>query len=235
MDAAAEDNDTAQHEAMQLAMMPAGYTLTVSSFTFSLAKPIDSASKPASSNANPPPGTIVIDDPYEVSLCTMLDDHGINFLTITKESSPLCTILPLFNHNKYVESIIDPGSQVVAMLEAACHALVLIYNPCIKLCMQSVNGEVDETLGLTRNIPMLVGVITLYIQIYIVWNPAYDVLLGQPFDIVSQSIVHNYSNKEQTITIHDPNTGETAMVPTFTCRMHLHTARLSLDFCDSRI
>ena len=235
MDTVAEDNNTVQCEAAQLAAMPAAYTMTVSSFTYSLAKPTDSAGKPTGSNANPPPITIVIDDPYEVYLCTMLDDCSFDFLTITKESSALCTILPLFNHNKYVESIIDPGSQVITMSEAACHVLALIYDPCIKLCMQSANGEVNETLGLTWNVPMLVGVIMLYIQIHIVCNLAYDVLLGRPFDIVSESIVHNHSNKEQTITIHDLNTGETTAVPTFTHGMHLHTTCLSPDFCNLRI
>ena len=215
--------------------MPAEYTSTISSFTFSSAKPVDKAGKSTGSNAIPPPGAIVIDDPYEVYLRAAPEDRGIDFLTVAKESSALRTILPLFNHNKYVESIIDPGSQVVAMSEAACHALALIYDPRIKLRMQSANGEVDETLGLARNIPMLVGVITLYVQIHIVRNPAYDVLLGRPFDIVSQSIVRNYSNEDQTITIHDPNTGETAMVPTFARGTHPRTAHPSPDFCDSRI
>ena len=235
MDAVADDNDTAQCDAVQLAAMPTGYTLTISSFTFSSATPIDNAGKPTGSNANPPPGTIVIDDPYKVYLHAMLDDCSIDFLTIAKESSTLHTILLLFNHNKYVESIIDPGSQVVTMSEAACHALMLIYDPCIKLHMQSANGEVDETLGLAQNVPMLVGVITLYVQIHIVHNPPYDILLGWPFDIVSQSIVHNYSNEDQTTTIHNLNTGKTATVLTSARGTHLCTAHLSLDFCNLRI
>ena len=111
---------------------------------------------------------------------------------------------------------------------------MLIYNLCIKLHMQSVNGEVNETLGLTQNVLMLVGVIMLYVQIHIVHNLAYNVLLGRLFDIVSESIVHNYSN-EQTITIHDLNTGKTAMVLTFVHGTHPHTACPSPDFCDSRI
>ena len=139
MDAAADDKDTVQHEAVRLATMPTAYTMTVSSFTFSPAKPTDSASKPTGSNANPPSGTIVIDDPYKVCLHATPDNCSFNFLAITKELSALRTILPIFNHNKYIKSIIDPGSQVVAMLEAACHALALIYNPCIMLCMQSTN------------------------------------------------------------------------------------------------
>ena len=121
------------------------------------------------------------------------------------------------------------------MLEATCHVLALIYDLHIKLHMQSTNGEVNEMLGLAWNVLMLVGVIMLYVQIHIFHNPAYDVLLGRLFNIMSESIVQNYSNKEQTITIHDLNTGKTAMVLTFTCRMHLCTACQSPDFCDSRI
>ena len=81
--------------------------------------------------------------------------------------------------------------------------------------MQLANHEVDETLGLAQNMPILIGDIMLYVQFHIVRNPAYDVLLGRPFDILCESIVRNYSNEDQTITIHDPNSGRIATVPTF--------------------
>ena len=100
------------------------------------------------------------------------------------------------------------------MSEAACHALALIYDPCIHLCMQSANHEVDETLGLACNVPILIGDITLYIQFHIVWNPAYKVLLGRPFNILVESIVQNYSNKDQMIMIHDLNSRRIMMVLT---------------------
>ena len=151
--------------------MPATYSAAVLS-------PTMKTLTPALSNAEPPPGAIIIEDPYEVYLCTAPEDRSPDCLTVTKESSALRTILPLINHNQFVESVLDPGSQVIAMSEAACHALALIYNPRICLCMQSANREVDETLGLARNVPILVGDITLYVQFHIVRNPAYDVLLG---------------------------------------------------------
>ena len=106
---------------------------------------------PALSNAEPLPRAIIIEDPYEVYLRTAPEDHGSDCLTVAKESSALRTILPLVNHNQYVESVLDPGSQVIAMSEAACHALALIYDPRIRLRMQSANREVDETLGLAQN------------------------------------------------------------------------------------
>ena len=64
------------------------------------------------------------------------------------------------------------------MLEAACHVLALIYNPCIHLRMQSANREVDETLGLACNVLIIIEDITLYVQFHIVHNLVYNVLLG---------------------------------------------------------
>ena len=101
--------------------------------------------------------------------------------------------------------------------------------------MQSANREVDETLGLARNVLILVGDIMLYVQFHIVRNLAYNVLLDRPFNILVESIIQNYSNEDQTITIHDPNSGRIATVPTFPHGTHPQTAHPSPDFCDSRI
>jgi len=114
----------------------------------------------------------------------------------------------------YVECIIDPGSQVIAMSEAVCHNLGISYDPDITLKMQSANGEIDRTLGLARNVPCHIGKITLYLQIHVIRSPAYDILLGRPFDVLTESIVKNYSNEDQTITIRDPNTSKCATIPT---------------------
>jgi hypothetical protein len=39
------------------------------------------------------------------------------------------------------------------------------------------------------------------------------VLLGRPFDILTESVVRNFANEDQTITIHDPNTGQRSTIP----------------------
>ena len=166
-----DEDDRARCEASCLAAMPATYSTAVLSLTMKTLTP-------ALSNAKPPPGAIIIEDPYEVYLHTAPEDRSSDCLTVAKESSALRTILPLINHNQFVESVLNPSSQVIAMSEATCHALALIYDPRILLHVQLANHEVDETLGLACNVLILVGDITLYIQFHIVWNPAYDVLLG---------------------------------------------------------
>ena len=51
-------------------------------------------------------------------------------------------------------------------------------------------------------------------QVHILRAPAYDILLGRPFNVLTQSIIRNYADENQTITIIDPNTGRRATVPT---------------------
>jgi len=100
------------------------------------------------------------------------------------------------------------------MAEAVCFDLGLAYDPTIKLNMQSANGNVNQSLGLSRNVPFQIGAITFYLQVHIIRSPAYDILLGRPFDILTESIVRNFANEDQTITIRDPNSGRRVTVPT---------------------
>src|ERR1700677_5095624 len=80
--------------------------------------------------------------------------------------------------------------------------------------MVSANGGVDQILGLACNVLFLVGNIMLYLQVHILRSPAYDILLGRPFDILTQSVVCNYRNENQTVTIKDPNSGKSATIST---------------------
>jgi hypothetical protein len=56
----------------------------------------------------------------------------------------------------------------------------------------------------------------LYLQAHIIRDPAYNVLLGRPFDVLMESVVKNFSDENQTITIRDPNTGQIVTIPTIT-------------------
>jgi hypothetical protein len=163
---------------------------------------------------SPPPGSLVIPDPYETYLKSLPQGQIPDQLVVAKESSALRSILPLVDNQQQVEAILDPGSQIIAMAEEVCIDLALIYDPEIVLNMQSANGEIDKSLGLARNVPLRIGDITLYVQIHIIRSPAYDILLGRPFDILTESVVRNYANEDQMVTIFDPNSGRRATVPT---------------------
>lgn len=87
-------------------------------------------------------------------------------------------------------------------------------DPQFTLNMQLANGEVDQSLGLAWNVPFTFGDLTLYLQVHIIWLPAYNILLGRPFHVLTSSVVHNFVNEDQTLTLTDPNTGDAVMVPT---------------------
>jgi len=84
----------------------------------------------------------------------------------------------LINNQTHIKSIINPGSQIIAMSDAVCHNLGLYYDPCIQLNMQSANGIIDKSLGLACNIPCCIGDIALYLQIHVINDPAYNILMG---------------------------------------------------------
>ena len=164
--------------------------------------------------SQPPPGSLIIPDLYETYLKTLPAGVVPRQLIVAKESSALCSIFPLVDHQPQVKSIIDPSSQIITMAEEICMELGLIYDLAVILNMQSANGEVDRSLGLARNVPIQIGDITLYVQIHVIRNPAYDILLGRLFDILTESVMRNFVNKDQTITIRNPNSGRRATVLT---------------------
>ena len=123
---------------------------------------------------------IIIDDPIEQYYRTLKpgESPDPDAIVVAKESLELRSISPLINNHMKVESILDPGCQIVAMSEDVCHELVLPYDPSIILNMQSANGTIDPSLGLARNVPFLIGDLTFYMQVHVIRNPAYDILLG---------------------------------------------------------
>lgn len=161
-----------------------------------------------------PPDAIVLPDIYDVYLNNLPKGYRPDQLIVAKESSALRSIHPIVDNQSRIESILDPGSQIIAMSEEICIELGLPYDSTVVLTMQSANGELDRSLGLARNVPLRIGDITLYVQIHVIRSPAYDILLGRPFDILTQSVIRNYSNEDQMITIHDPNTRREVTVPT---------------------
>jgi hypothetical protein len=161
------------------------------------------------------PEAIVVDNPYD-RYCTTLqegEEPDPDRLIVAKESLALYSIMPLVDNQLKVEAILDPGCQIITMSEDVYH-LVLTYDPTIVLHMQSVNGSVDPSLGLARNIAFLIGTLTFYMQVHVIRNPAYEILLGRPFDVLTESVVWNFHNEDQTITVHDPNTKRITTIPT---------------------
>jgi hypothetical protein len=134
---------------------------------------------------------------------------------VAKKSHVLRSVKAVVDNKECIECVINPGSQIVSMSEAVCHTLGLAYDPTIILNMQSTNGEVDPSLGLARNVPFQIGELTLYLQVHVIRQAAYNILLGQPFDVLMVSVVRNFHNEDQTLMLYCLNSGFMTTILTF--------------------
>ena len=160
-------------------------------------------------------GSVVVSDPVMQYLNALAPGEKPKSVIVAAESHALRTVYPLINKVGEVESLLDPGSQIVSMSKAVAVTLEVPWDPDITVQMQSANNTLEKTLGLAKNVPFLFGTITVYLQVHVVENAAYKVLLGRPFDIVTESIVKNAKDGSQSLTLTDPNTG-------VRCVMHTH-------------
>ncbi|KAG5725015.1 hypothetical protein E4T56_gene12516 [Termitomyces sp. T112] len=124
-------------------------------------------------------------DPVEAYIDSLPHGEEPVVLTVAKDSQSLCTIMMLIDNKEEVECIHNSGSQIISMSAEIASDIGLSYNPNIVLNMQSANGTMDRLLGLACNIPCTIGNITIYLQIHVLRSPAYDILLGRPFDVLT--------------------------------------------------
>ena len=178
---------------------------------------ITSTTKPASKGSIPAAAAawgLIVLDIHEMYINSLEPGGKPQELMVVKESHSLRSVMIVINNQEIVKAVVNPGSQIIAMSNSICHELEISYDPTIQLNMQSANGTIDKSLGLARNIPCHFGNITLYLQIHVICNPAYDILLGRPFEVLTQSIIKNFKNKDQIITIYDSNSGQVSMIST---------------------
>jgi hypothetical protein len=69
-------------------------------------------------------------------------------LIVAEESFTLQLIMLTIDNKEEIKGIVDPGSQIIAMSKGMCNDIGLLYDPSIKLNMQSVNGNIDQSLSL---------------------------------------------------------------------------------------
>jgi hypothetical protein len=160
-------------------------------------------------------GSVVVSDPVVQYLNALAPGEKPKPVVVAAESYALRTVYPLINGVGEVESLLDPGSQIVSMSGAVARTLQITWDPDIVVHMESANKSLEKTLGLAKNVPFVFGPITVYLQIHVIENVAYKVLLGRPFDTITESVVKNSKDGSQSLTLTDLNTGERCEMSTY--------------------
>ena len=161
------------------------------------------------------PGAIVMKDPYEQYLEDLAPGEAPKTLLVAGESQFLKTVYPLINARAKAETLLDSGSQIVSISQDMAEKLSLTWDPDIVINMQSANQHVEKTKGLARNVPFLFGDVALYLQVHVMAKPSYDVLLGRPFEVLTESNMKTRRDGTVELTITDPNSGRKRVIPTY--------------------
>ena len=154
-----------------------------------------------------PAGSLIVGDPVVQYLESLKYGETPKKIVVAQESQTLRAVYPLINGIKEVKSLLDGRSQIVSMAQESAIELKIAWDPNITVHMESANKSLQETLGLAKNVPFVFGRSTIYLQIHIMDKPAYQVLLGRPFDSITESLVKNEKDGNQTLILTDPDTG----------------------------
>ncbi|KAG6875223.1 hypothetical protein C0993_010240 [Termitomyces sp. T159_Od127] len=85
---------------------------------------------------------------------------------VARELQVLCLLNPIINRKDRVEAILDSGSQIVCMALREALELGFTWDPDIRLCMESANQQVNESVGSARNVPFTFAEgFTVYLQV----------------------------------------------------------------------
>jgi len=136
-----------------------------------------------------------------------------------EESAPkmahLRIVLVLVHRVTEEEVLLDSGSQIVSMTREVAAANKIIWDPSLSIQLQSVNGSLSQTCGLAKNMPFTLGDVMVLLQAHVMETASYKILLGRPFDTITESTIINDQEGNQTISITCPNTGTRAAIPTY--------------------
>jgi hypothetical protein len=165
-----------------------------------------------------PRGATVVLDPIYQYYESLSPNDKPKTVMVAEGSAPLRYVRAEINGAQVMDILVDSGSQFCSMKETVAAALGLHWNPDKTIHMQSASGDITTSQGTAEMVPFRFGEITLYMQVHIFANTSYDVLLGRPWDVLTSSIVENFSDGGGKITLTDPSSGQRCVIPTFDFR-----------------
>ena len=135
-------------------------------------------------------------------------------LIVPEHSQQLRAIDVEFENATSVEALIDNGSMIIAMRRDKWEKLGLPVRSDYLMRMQSANLTSNDTLGLLHNLPLIIGGYKFYVQVQVVEDAPYELLLGMPFFCLTEANIKHKRDNSMLLTLYDPNTNAQISVPT---------------------
>lgn len=129
-------------------------------------------------------------------------------------SLPLRVIFPDFGNGVFPECVLDSGAQSIIMRSDVWERTRAPIAANKAMVMQSANRSRDLTMGMIENFPVRIGEVQVFLQIHVVKDAPFQVLLGRPFfDVTSCSEISRSGGHHQ-IHLRDPVSGNPYTFPT---------------------
>lgn len=112
------------------------------------------------------------------------------------------------------ECVLDGGAQIVAMRKDIWEKTGIVLKPDEAITMETANSAQVKTVGKAQNVRFTFGSVDLYLQLQVLDDAPFEVLLGRPFFALTACETRDFPSGEQQITLTDPETGERVMVAT---------------------
>ena len=94
------------------------------------------------------------------------------------------------------------------------------------MVMESANKMKDKTMGLLQDLRINIGGYDFYLQVQVVKDAPYEMLLGRLFFTLTYATHKHFDNGESQLILIDPSSGDKITFPT-----HAQNQEMKPDFC----
>ncbi|KAF5323887.1 hypothetical protein D9611_008277 [Ephemerocybe angulata] len=148
--------------------------------------------------------------------------------TVANHTETLRTLELDLDGKVKVHAILDEGSQIIGLRRDIWERLGLPLRSDHTMVMESANGSTSRTLGVIPDLLVRIGTCEFRLQVQVVEEAGYEMLLGRPFHVLAQAQMQHHRDGSGTITLTDPRTRAVITVPTKARGEALH--RVAVDF-----
>src|SRR5712664_1694824 len=148
------------------------------------------------------------------------EEHQVLLANVTPENLVVAKhteelrVIDIEIHGIEVVATVDDGSQIVSIRQDKWEKIGLPIRSDKIMVMESANKTKEETMGLLQDLKINVGGYDFYLQVQVVKDAPYEMLLGRPFFTLTQATHKHFDNGESRLTLFDPNSGDKIMLPT---------------------
>ncbi|EIN03363.1 hypothetical protein PUNSTDRAFT_48138 [Punctularia strigosozonata HHB-11173 SS5] len=126
----------------------------------------------------------------------------------------LRTIRPVVGGTIQPECILDTGCEMVAMRQDVWEQLKWPLNVDDRITIEVANNTTTQSCGSLKDVPFEIGGLTFNLQVQVVPEAPWEVLMGRAFHTFASCITQDFPDGNQYITITDPVSRRRVQIPT---------------------